>query len=67
MDSVAFDATGNSRLKTRKTFTNTSNPVDMIDRIHADVFFQSRYLLNEVNVKIKLTRCTDAFLSLIHI
>ena len=58
MDSVAFDATGNSGLKTRKTFTTTSNPVDMIGRIHADLFFQSRYLLNEVNVKIKLTRCT---------
>jgi len=61
MDSVAFDANGNSGLKTRKTFTTTSNPVDMINRIHADMLFQSRYLLNEVNVKIKLTRCTDAF------
>ena len=61
MDSVVFDANGNSGLKTRKTFTTTSNPVDMIGRIHADMFFQSRYLLNEVNVKIKLTRCTDAF------
>jgi len=61
LDSVAFDANGNSRLKTRKTFTTTSNPVDMICRIHADLFFQSRYLLNEVNVKIKLTRCTDTF------
>jgi len=26
----------------------------MIGRIHADIFFQSRYLLNEVNIKIKL-------------
>ena len=51
-DSVTFDANGISGLKTRKTFTTTSNPVDM--------FFQSRYLLNEVNVKIKLTRCTVA-------
>jgi len=32
IDSVAFDATGNSGLKTRKTFTTTSNPVDMIGR-----------------------------------
>jgi len=61
MDSVAFDANGNSGLKTRKTFTTISNPVDVIGRIHADLFFHSRYLLNEVNVKIKLTRCTDAF------
>ena len=44
-------------MKTRKTFTTISRPipVDMIGRIHADMFFQSRYLLNEVNVKIKLT------------
>jgi len=33
----------------------------MIGRIHADLFFQTRYLLNEVNVKIKLTKYTDAF------
>ena len=33
----------------------------MIGRIHADLFFQSRYLLNEVDVKIKLTRSRDEF------
>ena len=33
----------------------------MIGRIHADLFFENRYLLNEVNVKIKLTRSRDAF------
>jgi hypothetical protein len=27
----------------------------------ADIFFQERYLLNEVGVKIKLTRSKDAF------
>ena len=32
-DSVTFDANGISGLKTRKTFTTTSNPVDMIGRI----------------------------------
>ena len=42
MDSVVFDANGNSGLKTRKTFTTISNPVDMIGRIHAIMFFQSR-------------------------
>ena len=61
IDSVAFDANSNSGLKTRKTFTTRSNPIDMMGRIHADLFFQSRYQLNEVNVKIKLTRYTDAF------
>jgi len=33
----------------------------MIGRIHADKFFQSRYLLNEVNVKIKLVRSRSTF------
>jgi len=33
----------------------------MIGRIHADMFFQSRYLLNEVDVKIKLTRSRVEF------
>jgi len=33
----------------------------MIGRIHADLFLQNRYLLNEVKVKIKLTRSTDTF------
>ena len=37
------------------------NVVDMIGRIHADIFFQERYLVNEVNVKIKLVRSKDAF------
>jgi len=34
----------------------------MIRRIHADIFFQDRYILNEVNVKIKLIRSRDSFL-----
>ena len=33
----------------------------MIGRIHANIFFHDRYLLNEVNVKIKLVRSRDAF------
>jgi len=35
--------------------------VDMTGRLHADIFFQDRYMLNEVNVKIKLVRSKDAF------
>ena len=33
----------------------------MLGRIHADMFFQDRYLLNEVNVKIKLVRSRNSF------
>jgi len=45
----------------RRKFTTESKTVDMIGRIHADIFFQSRYLLNEVDVKIKLTRSREEF------
>ena len=33
----------------------------MIGRIHSDIFFQDRYVLNEVNVKVRLVRNKDAF------
>ena len=53
--------TRNPGLIARRNYTSESNVVDMMGRIHADLFFQSRYLLNEVNVKIKLTRSKDVF------
>ena len=33
----------------------------MMGRLHAYIFFQERYMLNEVGVKIKLVRSKDAF------
>ena len=58
LDDALFDV--KRIVKMRKiAFTTTSNPVAIIDRIHADLFFQTRYLLNEVNVKIKLTKYTS--------
>jgi len=33
----------------------------MMGRLHADIFFQDRYTLNEVNVNIKSVRSKDAF------
>ena len=35
--------------------------VDLIGRIHSDVFFQDRFMLNEVNVKVRLVRNEDSF------
>lgn len=51
----------NSGLIRRAAFTAQSRELDLMGRIHADIFFQSRYMLNEVNVKIKLTRSRDVF------
>ena len=45
----------------RAAFTAGSKTVDLMGRIHADIFFQERYILNEVNAKIKLHRARDTF------
>jgi len=33
----------------------------MIGRIHADIFFQDRYLINQVNVRLRFIRSRDSF------
>ena len=58
---AADEADKNMGLAKRASFTARSREVDMIGRIHSDIFFQQRYMLNEVNTKIKLTRSKDAF------
>ena len=62
MDSIDFAAANvNSGLGTRRTLARESRVIDMMGRIHADIFFQDRYMLNEVGVKIKLIRSNNAF------
>lgn len=62
MDSVDFaDAARNSGLVKRRAIARQSRVFDMMGRIHADIFFQERYMLNEVDVKIKLVRSKDVF------
>jgi len=51
----------NSGLQKRRAFVAECREFDMIGHIHGDVFFQERYLLNEVGMKIKLVRSKDAF------
>jgi hypothetical protein len=60
-DPKAAVADGNKGLAKRASFTSESAEVDMIGRNHSDIFFQERYMLNEVNTRIKLTRSKDAF------
>nr|XP_056711056.1 uncharacterized protein F54H12.2-like [Euleptes europaea] len=45
----------------RATFTAESRKIDLLGRLHSDLFFQEKLLLNGVDVKIKLTRSKDAF------
>ena len=51
----------NYGLQKRAAFTNRGATVDMIGHIHSDIFFQDRYMLNEVNVKVRLVRNKDSF------
>jgi len=45
----------------RNDHVKQSHSVDMMGCIHADLFFQNRYILNKVNIKIKLVRSHDQF------
>ena len=45
----------------RKSFINESRTVEMMSKLHCDLFNQCRMLLNQVNVKLIFTRNTDAF------
>ncbi|KAK2187695.1 hypothetical protein NP493_156g00009 [Ridgeia piscesae] len=58
-----LDATDdtNDDLKQRRIHTNGSRIVDMMGRLHVDLFFQERYLLNGVDMKIRLVQCKGAF------
>ena len=62
MDATAIAvADRNEGLYQRRALAVQSREFDMMGRLHADVFFQDRFMLNEVNVKIKLIRSKDAF------
>lgn len=58
-----MDATGgdNEGLVARQAFTSRSRIVDMMGKLHSDLFFQDRYMLNGVDMKIRLVRSKDAF------
>ena len=51
----------NFGLQKRASFTDEGVIVDLIGRIHSDVFFQDRFMLNEVNVKFRFVRYKDSF------
>ena len=62
MNSVNFEGPHlNVGFAKRGALTELGKVVDMMCRIHADMFFQERYMLNEINTRIKLIRSKDAF------
>ena len=51
----------NRGLVSRRAHVTQSRVVDMIGRLHVDLFLQDRYLHNGVDVKIRLVRSKDTF------
>ena len=62
MDSLALaeDDTANVGFKNRRNYTTRSRVVEMMGRLNVDMFLQDRFLLNGVDVKIRLVRSKDA-------
>ena len=56
MDSITGD---NAGFVKRKSYMKKT--IEMYGRIHADIFFQNRYLLNNVNLQIKMVRNRSSF------
>ena len=54
-------ADANKGFKRRGAHTNRSHSVDMIGGIHSDLFFQDKYILSDVGMRIRLVRNKDAF------
>ena len=52
---------GNLGLVERGRYLAESRVVDMMGRLHVDLFIQDKFLLNGVDVKIRLVRSKDAF------
>ena len=53
--------TDNKGFTARKALTAQSKSVQMMGKLHLDLFCQEKYLLNHVNLKIKLRRSRDVF------
>ena len=53
--------TDNKGFTSRKALTAQSKSVQMMGKLHLDLFCQEKYLLNHVNLKIKLRRSRDMF------
>jgi hypothetical protein len=53
--------TDNKGCTSRKTLTAQSKSVQMMGKLHLELFCQEKYLLNHVDLKIKLRRSRDVF------
>ncbi|KAK7095591.1 hypothetical protein V1264_005919 [Littorina saxatilis] len=51
----------NDGFTARSRWTASSQSVELMGRLHGDLFFQERYLINGVNLRIRLVRSKDSF------
>ncbi|XP_054290310.1 uncharacterized protein F54H12.2-like [Macrosteles quadrilineatus] len=51
----------NTGLENRRYFTKSSNVVDMVGHLHVDLFNQEKFLLNGVELRLRLVRSRDSF------
>ena len=54
-------AAANAGFVKRKELLADSKTIQLVGRLHSDIFFQNRYLLNGVDMTIKLIRNSNAF------
>ena len=66
MEDAAIDdvAGANSGFKTCVRIVSESNSIDMMEKIHGDLFFQEKLLLNIISMRIWLVRSKDEFVLL---
>ena len=60
MDATS-DTQGNSGLFSRSQFTTLSKSFDMEGPIYHDIFQMKRYILNQVDVQVRLYRSKSSF------
>ncbi|XP_072152548.1 uncharacterized protein F54H12.2-like [Bemisia tabaci] len=56
-----MEVEGNSGLTKRRGFCQRSKTVEMMGRIHCDIFSQDKMLLNNVDLKLRFVRSRDDF------
>ncbi|XP_069061926.1 uncharacterized protein F54H12.2-like [Pleurodeles waltl] len=59
-EDTALDG-GNAGFKKRASFAAGSRQFDLLGRIHSELFFRNKLLVNGIDLKIKLNRNKDAF------
>ena len=62
----AMDATDNANaiFVKRKRLSEKSKTIDLVGRLHSDLFFQEKLLLKGIGLRLKLVRNKDSFVLL---